>query len=60
MVNILKLLLQHIKEYCEAAAIHGPQHIVSRNLTRLERLVSYRYMFLRRQDFGLFGPHPPL
>ena len=44
MVNILKLLLQHIKEYCEAAAIHGPQHIVSRNLTRLERLVSYRYV----------------
>ena len=39
MVNILKIILQHIKEYCEQAAIHGPQHIVAERLTRLERLV---------------------
>ena len=34
-------ILQHIKEYCEQAAIHGPQHIVSQRLSRLERLVSH-------------------
>ena len=40
MVNFLKLILQHVKEYCEQAAIHGPQHIVSERLTKLERLVT--------------------
>ena len=44
MVNILKHILTHVKEYCEQAAIHGPQHIVSERLSRLERLVSYRLM----------------
>ena len=39
MVNFCKLILQHVKEYCEQAAIHGPQHIVSERLSRLERLV---------------------
>ena len=39
MVNFSKLILQHVKEYCEQAAIHGPQHIVSERLLRLERLV---------------------
>ena len=42
MVNIFKLILQHIKEYCQQAGIHGPKHIVSEKLTRLERLVSYK------------------
>ena len=37
MVNFLKLILQHVKEYCEQAAIHGPQHIVSERLSKLER-----------------------
>ena len=41
MVNIFRILLQHIKEYCEAAAIHGPQHIVSQRLSIIERLVLY-------------------
>ena len=40
MVNFCKLILQHVKEYCEQAAIHGPQHIVSERLSRLERLVT--------------------
>ena len=40
MVNFGKLILQHVKEYCEQAAIHGPQHIVSERLSRLERLVT--------------------
>ena len=44
MVNIFKHILTHVKEYCEQAAIHGPQHIVSERLSRLERLVSYRLM----------------
>ena len=44
MVNIFMHILQHIKEYCEQTAIHGPQHIVSERLTRLERLVSYKFM----------------
>ena len=38
MVNFCKLILLHVKEYCEQAAIHGPQHIVSERLSRLERL----------------------
>ena len=41
MVNFLKIILQHIKEYCEQAAIHGPQHIVSQRLAIFERLVLY-------------------
>ena len=40
MVNFCKLILQHVKEYCEQAAIHGPQHIVSERLLQLERLVT--------------------
>ena len=40
MVKFLKFILQHVKEYCEQAAIHGPQHIVSERLTKLERLVT--------------------
>ena len=40
MVNFGKLILQHVKEYCKQAAIHGPQHIVSERLSRLERLVT--------------------
>ena len=39
VVNILWILLRHVKEYCEGAAIHGPQHIVSPRLAILERLV---------------------
>ena len=39
MVNIFRILLQHVKEYCEEAAIHGPQHIVSPQLAIGERLV---------------------
>ena len=38
MVNIFRILLQHVKEYCEEAAIHGPQHIVSPRLAIFERL----------------------
>ena len=40
MVNIFKLLLQHFKEFCQAAAIHGPQHIVGQRLAMFERLDS--------------------
>ena len=39
--NLKMVIIQHIKEYCQQAAIHGPQHIVSERLSRLERLVSY-------------------
>ena len=39
MVNIFKIILLHVKEYCEQAAIHGPQHIVSPRLNVIERLV---------------------
>ena len=39
MVNIFRILLQHVIEYCEEAAIHGPQHIVSPQLAIRERLV---------------------
>ena len=39
VVNVCKLILQHIKEYCQEAAIHGPQHIVSPRLEIFERLV---------------------
>ena len=41
MVNIIWILLRHVKEYCEEAAIHGPQHIVSPRLAILERLVLF-------------------
>ena len=41
MVNIFCNLLQHVREYCEEAAIHGPQHIVSQRLALYERLVSF-------------------
>ena len=39
MANIFKILLRHVKEYCQAAAIHGPRHIVSPQLAVVERLV---------------------
>ena len=39
MVAFYKKILQHVAEYCDQAAIHGPQHIVSERLTRYERLV---------------------
>ena len=39
MVNIFQTLLRHLKEYCQEAAIHGPQHIVSPRLAIFERLV---------------------
>ena len=39
MVNVCRVILQHIKEYCEEAAIHGPQHIVAHRLAVFERLV---------------------
>ena len=35
---VIRILLQHVKEYCEEAAIHGPQHIVSPRLAIFERL----------------------
>ena len=50
MVNIFKLIIQHIKEYCEQAGIHGPQHIVSERFTKLERLVLYRISNLTRTE----------
>ena len=40
MVRFYKKVLEHVAEYCEQAAIHGPQHIVSERLTRYERLVT--------------------
>ena len=39
MINVCKLILRHVKEYCQEAAIHGPQHIVSPRLAIFERLV---------------------
>ena len=42
MVNVCRLILRHIKEYCEEAAIHGPQHIVAHRLEIFERLVSIK------------------
>ena len=39
MVNVCRAILQHIKEYCEEAAIHGPQHIVAHRLAIFERFV---------------------
>ena len=45
MINLCKKIAEHIKEYCEAAGIHGPQHIVSQRLTIYERLASYVNLF---------------
>ena len=45
MINLCKKIAEHIKEYCEAAAIHGPQHIVSQRLAIFERLASYVNLF---------------
>ena len=39
MVDILRTSLRHVKEYCEEAAIHGPQHIVAHRLAIFERFV---------------------
>ena len=39
VVYFCKIILQHIKEYCQEAAIHGPQHIVNQRLAFFERLV---------------------
>ena len=39
MVRFFKKILKHVAEYCEQAAIHGPQHIVAERLTIFERLV---------------------
>ena len=41
MINIFRILLRHVKDYCEEAAIHGPQHIVSPQLAIFERLVMF-------------------
>ena len=49
MVNFLKIFFRHIKEYCEEAAIHGPQHIVSRRLTIFERLVLFSALKINAQ-----------
>ena len=45
MINLCKKIAEHIKEYCEEAAIHGPQHIVSQRLAIFERLASYVNLF---------------
>ena len=39
MARFYKKILQHVAEYCDQTAIHGPQHIVSERLTQYERLV---------------------
>ena len=39
LVYICKKILQHVREYCQEAAIHGPQHIVNQRLAIFERLV---------------------
>ena len=40
LILIFRVILQHVKEYCEQAAIHGPQHIVAERLLIFERLVT--------------------
>ena len=40
MFNFWKKILEHVKDYCEEAAIHGLRHIVSQRLTIFERSVS--------------------
>ena len=46
VVNVCKKILQHVKEYCQEAAIHGPQHIVSPRLAIFERLVLLPLMYI--------------
>ena len=46
MVRFYKKILQHVAEYCDQAAIHGPQHIVSERLTRYERLVIFDFLWI--------------
>ena len=46
MINVCKLILRHVKEYCQEAAIHGPQHIVSPRLAIFERLVLLPMMYI--------------
>ena len=46
VVNVCKTILQHVKEYCQEAAIHGPQHIVSPRLAIFERLVLLPLMYI--------------
>ena len=65
VVYFCKKILQHIKEYCQEAAIHGPQHIVNQRLAFFERLVLQRfkstyYLFdytLNIQEKRGFGLH---
>ena len=40
MFKLWKKILEHVKDYCEEAAIHGLRHIVSQRLTIFERSVS--------------------
>ena len=46
MVRFFKKILKHVAEYCEQAAIHGPQHIVAERLTIFERLVVHSLLHL--------------
>ena len=46
VVNVCKKILQHVKEYCQEAAIHGPQHIVSPRLAIFERLVLLPLLYI--------------
>ena len=39
VVYICEKIVQHVKEYCQQAAMHGPQHIVNQRLAIFERLV---------------------
>ena len=41
MFYFCRKILQHVKEYCDQAAIHGPQHFVSERLAIFERLVRF-------------------
>ena len=45
MIRFGKTIMQHVKEYCEQAAIHGPQHIVAERLAIYERLVPIVIVF---------------
>ena len=40
MFKLWKKILEHVKDYCEEAAIHGLRHIVSQRLAIFERSVS--------------------
>ena len=44
VVYVCKKILQHIKEYCQEAGIHGPQHIVNQRLAVFERLGLYNFL----------------